>query len=113
VYKVDETGISTVQPPSRILGPKGHKEVGSLTSWERGENIIVCMAMSANGSFVPSMFTFSRLRMSPTLEKGGPEGSIYRCSKSGWINEELFMAWLEHFFQVREAYSRRTDHFNR
>jgi hypothetical protein len=23
------------------------------------------------------------------------------------------MAWLEHFFQVREAYSRRTDHFNR
>jgi hypothetical protein len=35
--------------------------------------------------------------MSPTLEKGGPEGSIYQCPLNGWINEEIFMAWLEHF----------------
>jgi hypothetical protein len=55
------------------------------------------MDMSAGGSFVPPMFVFSRLRMNPTLEKGGLEGSIYRYSKNGWINEELFMVWLEHF----------------
>jgi hypothetical protein len=83
-----------IHTPSTILEPKGQKQVGSLTSWERGKNI--WMAMSTSGSFMLPMLIFSRLRMSPTLKNGGPEGSIYRCPKNGWINEELFKAWLEH-----------------
>jgi hypothetical protein len=35
--------------------------------------------------------------MSPQLQKGGPVGAIYSCSKNGWINEELFVHWLQHF----------------
>ncbi|KAJ4430816.1 hypothetical protein ANN_19407 [Periplaneta americana] len=41
MYNVDETGISTVQTPSRIISLKGMKQVGSVTSWERGRNITV------------------------------------------------------------------------
>jgi hypothetical protein len=96
VYDMDETGISIVQTPSKLLGPKGQKQAGSLTSWERGKDITICMAMNATGSFAFPMFIFPRLRC-PTLEKGGPEGSIYRCPRNSWINEENFMAWLEHF----------------
>jgi len=33
IFNVDETGITTVQKPSRILGPKGQKQVGSMISW--------------------------------------------------------------------------------
>jgi hypothetical protein len=33
----DETGISTVQNPGKILGQNGQKQVGSATSWERGK----------------------------------------------------------------------------
>jgi hypothetical protein len=35
IYNMDETGISTVQKPGKILGPTGQKQVGSATSWER------------------------------------------------------------------------------
>ncbi|XP_052744306.1 uncharacterized protein LOC128199326 [Bicyclus anynana] len=43
------------------------------------------------------MFIFPRKRMTPTLEKDGPTGAIYKCSDNGWINEELFLQWLKHF----------------
>lgn len=100
IFNVDETGISTVQNPGRILGPKGQKQVGAVTSWERGKNITVCCAMSASGSYVPPMFIFPRKRLTPLLEKDGPAGSLYRCSHNGWITEELFLEWLQHFQKI-------------
>lgn len=97
IYNCDETGISTVQDPGKILAPKGEKRVGSITSWERGKNITVLCTMSAAGSYIPPMFIFPRKRHSPLLEKDGPAGAIYRCSDNGWINERLFFEWLQHF----------------
>lgn len=35
--------------------------------------------------------------MTPTLQKNGPVGAIYKCSKNGWINGELYHDWLHHF----------------
>ncbi|XP_074040373.1 uncharacterized protein [Leptinotarsa decemlineata] len=97
IWNVDETGITTVQDPGLILAERGQKRVGSITSWERGKNITVVCAMSTGGSYVPPTFIFPRTRMSQLLEKNGPPGSIYGCSKTGWINEELFLTWLQHF----------------
>lgn len=94
---MDETGISTVQKPGKVLAPKGQKQVGSATSWERGRNITVICAFSASGIYLPPMFIFPRQRMSHLLERGGPAGSLYKCSHNGWSNEELFMEWLQHF----------------
>jgi hypothetical protein len=94
---MDETGISTVQDPGLILAPKGQKRVGSITSWERGKNVTVVCTLSANSSLNPPMFIFPRQRMSHVLEKDVPSCAIYHCSKSGWINEDLFMVWLKHF----------------
>lgn len=97
VHNMDETGISSVQKPGHILAPKGQKQVGGVTSWERGRNVTVVCAFSASGQYVPPMFIFPRKRMTPLLERGGPPGSIYSCSHNGWSNEELFLDWLHHF----------------
>lgn len=97
IFNVDETGVTTVHKPGKILAQKGQKQVGAATSWERGKNITVCCCMSATGQFIPPLFIFPRLRMTPALDRGGPSGSLYKCSKSGWMVEELFFAWLEHF----------------
>jgi len=97
IYNFDETGISTVQKPGRILGPKGVKQVGAATSWERGKNITIACAMSASGEYIPPMFIFPRKRMSPNLVKGGPPNAIYHCSANGWMTEDLFVTWLHHF----------------
>ncbi|KAG7294875.1 hypothetical protein JYU34_002823 [Plutella xylostella] len=99
IYNCDETGISTVQTPGKILAAKGQKRVGSITSWERGKNITLLCAMSSAGGYIPPMFIFPRKRMTPLLEKDGPAGALYKCSDNGWINEHLFLEWLAHFKQ--------------
>lgn len=103
IFNVDETGISTVQNPSKILAPKGQKQVGSVISWERGKNVTVVCAVSALGQFVPPMFIYPRARMNPQLTRDGPIQAIYKCSKNGWINEELFFEWIQHFQQHVKA----------
>lgn len=103
IFNMDETGITTCHKPARIVGPKGQKQVGAITSLERGKTTTVCCAMSAAGTFVPPMFIFARIRMAAGLERNGPPGSIYHCSKNGWINEDLFRIWLRHFVNFTNA----------
>jgi len=43
IYNVDESGFSCVQKPKRIVATKGKKNVGALTSGEKGRTItVVC-----------------------------------------------------------------------
>lgn len=41
--------------------------------------------------------------MSLQLGKGGPLGAVYRCSKNGWSNENLFFEWIQHFANYVKA----------
>lgn len=97
IYNVDETGISTVQKNSRILAPKGLKQVGKCTSGERGTLTTVINACSAAGSYVPPFFIFKRKRMNPLLMKQSNSNMVASVSDSGWITEQLFVDWLYHF----------------
>lgn len=96
IYNVDESGITTVHKPGKILGPKGVKQIGATVSWERGKNITIICAFSAVGHCIPPMVIYPRQRISDQLKKGGPIGAVYGCSKNGWSNEELFLEWLKH-----------------
>lgn len=102
IFNVDETGISVVNRPKKIIGRKGQKQIGAATSGERGRNITVCCCMSASGSFTPPMFLYPRKRMMPVLEKNGPPGSIYKCTKSGWMTEDMFFIWIQHFANIHK-----------
>ncbi|KAB0805657.1 hypothetical protein PPYR_02627 [Photinus pyralis] len=98
VYNCDETGISNVPNKSgKIYAARGSKQVGVATSGERGRNVTVMCCMNAAGGYIPPMFIYPRKRMSASLETGGPVGAIYHCSDNGWINQDLFLTWLEHF----------------
>lgn len=97
IFNCDETGITTVQRPSKIFAAKGQRRVGFVTSWERGKTTTVMCAFSASGTYVPPMFIYARKRMAPQLKRNGPPGAVYECSDNGWITEELFVTWLKHF----------------
>ncbi|KAF0753838.1 tigger transposable element-derived protein 4-like [Aphis craccivora] len=59
-FKLNDKCITTVQKPSRILGPKGQKQVWSTISWERGKNVTVVCCMNAADSLIPPMFIYPR-----------------------------------------------------
>ena len=41
IYNADEKGVSTVHKNDKVLSLKGRKQVGKLTSAERGRNVTV------------------------------------------------------------------------
>jgi hypothetical protein len=100
VFNVDETGLTTVQSKSsKVFAAKGRKQVGSLTSAERGILSTVVICMSAGGIFVPPMIIFPRVRMKEELMDGAPPGTEFACHKSGWMQLEIFTRWFTHFLK--------------
>ena len=63
IYNADETGVSTVHKNDKVLSVKGKKQVGKLTSAERGRNFTVMFSMNVAGHFIPKMFIFPRKEM--------------------------------------------------
>ncbi|KAJ8941867.1 hypothetical protein NQ314_010261 [Rhamnusium bicolor] len=81
IYNVDETGITTVQQPPKILAPKGVKQIGGMTSAERGVLVTVICCINAAGNTVPPLFVFPRANFKNHMLKGAPVGAIGAANK--------------------------------
>ena len=53
ILNVDETGLTTVQNPGKIGTPRGVRNVGSVTSVERGEQVTAVYTICASDSVLP------------------------------------------------------------
>ncbi|CAM1295476.1 Uncharacterised protein r2_g465 [Pycnogonum litorale] len=99
IYNLDETGCRTVQNPRNIVTQTGKKQVGSVTSAERGELVTVVYTINASGQVLPPMFIFPRKNFRDHFINGGPPGCIGKPNQSGWINEQLFIEYLQHIIR--------------
>lgn len=101
IYNMDETGIqSSSNKPPRILTKSGKKQVGLMSSTERGRTTTVISCCNAAGSFVPPLLIFARKRMSPYLLDGAPPGTQATVSDNGWTNGPVFLEWLRFFIET-------------
>lgn len=60
IYNIDETGVTTVQTPSKIVATIGKKQIRALTSAERGVLVTTCIAVNGTGDAIyrPCMLFF-------------------------------------------------------
>ena len=72
------------------------KQDGALTSGERGVLETAVHTISAEGNALPSMFIFPRLNYQNLFSTGAPPGSIGLATKSGWMNGNVFIAYIHH-----------------
>lgn len=107
IFNLDETGISTVQKIGRILAETGTKQVGRITSAERGETVTMCACVSAIGNSFPPAFIFPRVRFKDHMMKGAPNSSFGTSCASGWMNADLFVNVLEHFVKFMNVSKER------
>ena len=96
IFNCDECGISSVQKPGKIIARKGRKQVGRITSLERGKNVTLMACVSAMGTFIPPFMVFPRARMNPQLLKDCLPGTKGYANPSGWMDASLFLKFLEH-----------------
>lgn len=83
----------------KVLSTKGKKAVGKVVSGERGTLITAVCCASARGFYVPPALIYPRKREKQEFLYGAPEDTIMLLSDSGFINTELFIKWLKHFYQ--------------
>lgn len=104
IFNCDETGIS-VNPKghSKVLATKGKRQVGALTSCERGETVTVELCFSASGAYMPPMLIFPRKRKQKEFELGLPPGGWAEVTDSGWITSETFVGWFRKFISFSKA----------
>ncbi|KAJ8932378.1 hypothetical protein NQ318_004531 [Aromia moschata] len=114
IYNAVETWITTVQGrQSKIIALHGRKQVGCLTSAERGTLSTAIICLSAAGTFIPPMIIFPRLlpshlqseeqqsqkNMNEQLMIGAPPGSVGVAHPSGWVQMNIFTKWFQHFVE--------------
>lgn len=97
IWNVDESGLSSVQRPQKVFASKGKKQVGSLTSAEKGQHVSVVCCVSSTGTFIPPALIYSRKRWKNELIDGAPTGTLGLFAESGWMTGELFLSWMKHF----------------
>ncbi|GBN39962.1 hypothetical protein AVEN_275079-1 [Araneus ventricosus] len=64
IWNVDETGVTTVQKPNKIIDRRGFSQIGRMTSSERGSLVTMAFAVNATGNSVPPYFIFPRKKVS-------------------------------------------------
>jgi hypothetical protein len=98
IYNVDETGIQTsAKKPPKVISTKGKKQVGSISSAERGQLVTALCCCSASGKFIPPALIFPRKKRNARYLNGTPPGTIDFVSDNGWVNSEIFLEWLKFF----------------
>ena len=100
IWNADETGVSTVQKPNKVVALKCVKQVGSITSSERGQMITICSAGNVTGNFVPPMLVFPRRKFKNHFIRDGPNGCVTAATSSGWMEPEMFLSFMKHFVKT-------------
>jgi len=100
IFNMDESGVTAVHRPGKVLSRKGDKQIGKVCSGEKGQTTTVICCVSAAGFYVPPMLIFRRKRFTELLLRDSPPGTIGACSANGWVDSELFIKWLTHFISV-------------
>jgi len=94
---MDEFALTTVQKPSKIFAQKGKKQVGVLTSAERGQHVTVVCCIGSSGQCVPPALIFPRKTFNANLYDGAPPGTLKMYQDTGYMTGELFIEWMNHF----------------
>ncbi|XP_022160773.1 uncharacterized protein LOC111026903 [Myzus persicae] len=97
IWNIDETGVTTVQRPDKIIASKGIKQVGAATSGETGSLVTLVYAVSACRNSVPPLLIFPRKYFKEHFVADGPPGCIGSANPSGWVTSEEFLLFIKHF----------------
>lgn len=101
IYNLDETGITTVQIPGKVVSTKGKKQVGATASQERGELSTLCCAVNASGTYIPPFLIFPRVNMKTCFMNGAPPGAKGFANKTGYMNGDIFADEYLPFFIIQ------------
>ena len=90
VFNCDETGVTIVFKPNKVVAELGKRHVYALSAAEKGKTHTVLSCMSATGFTLPPMMIYPRKTcVSDKLKEGAYPNTLFVSSESGWVNAVL------------------------
>lgn len=100
IWNVDETGLSFVVKPNKVVCQIGKRYVYKRTYAEKGQTQTLVGCASADGCFIPPFVIFKGIRWNDSLKNNCfPNGQTH-ISPKGWITAELFLKWFRFFINT-------------
>ena len=96
---MDETGFSVCSCLQKVLAQKNARQVHKLNPGDTKEHISFCPTISAAGTVIPPLFIFTGKRVIVGLLEGSPPGSVAAFSETGYMRENIFKMYLNHFIK--------------
>ena len=101
IFNADETGITIVHKPSKVVAHIGRRNVPSITAADKGKTHTVLACVSASGQVIPPFMLYPRKRPVPVkMRDGAYPITIFRVSENGWITKALFFEWFKLLAQM-------------
>lgn len=97
IWSEEETGVSTVSKPNKIVAAKSKHNVGAMASGERGTHVTVVTATLENA--VLPIFIFPRKQFKIHFLNSGPAECIGAGNSSGWVTDEEFYQFIQHLIK--------------
>ena len=105
VYNLDETGVTIVHQPGKVVTEVGRRYVHAITSAEKGKTHTILACVSATGYVLPPMMIYPRKTTPPeNVREGAVPNTLFSCSKNGWINADLFLEFFDFFLASNPAH---------
>ena len=98
IWNCDETGFCTAQVCQKIIAKRGDKAVQDTIGGSGREYFTILGAGSASGVRLPPYFVYKGKNLWSRWMTGGPAGSLYSVSDSGWMEGANFKQWVEKMF---------------
>jgi len=99
IYNFDETSMADAPVKGKVIVRRGFKRISSKrNSSKAGFSVMFCG--NASGDFLPPMVVYKAVagNVYRRWVQGGPEGTKYGSTPSGWFNMNMFEQWFELIF---------------
>ena len=96
----DETGVSIVHKPGKVIAQLGWKHVYTITSAEKRKTRTVLSCVLSIRSGIASYDNLSEEQKIPEcLKEGFVPNTLFANSANGWINGDLYIEWFKFFLK--------------
>ncbi|XP_063216021.1 uncharacterized protein LOC134527346 [Bacillus rossius redtenbacheri] len=94
IWNYDETNITDDPGNKKVLVKRGTKYPDQIKNSTKA-SVSVMMCGNAAGEMAPPYVTYKAEGLYQSWTEGGPRGTRYNRSKSGWFDARIFEDWFE------------------
>lgn len=94
LWNCDETGICTGVASRKLLARRGEKNVHEVGGGSGRDYITILACGSAFGERLPPYVVYKGKNLMSNHTQGGPPGTRYSMSDSGWMETANFHEWF-------------------